>query len=212
MSLNHVIYPLENDDERLNVKFRDVYCDNLLAENISIPFTNIEVRAYEQLSPDVIIAGGQSERSILDTTGAIGTNLILANTVRKGSKYKIYSHGTIETDGANKSFLIKTKLGDAIIEQKTITLPNLNNGSIYEFNGEILLYEIGDAGTSIAKSFFNFSFTDQQGLSENYFIDEINNTTFQTTQDALADVRVQWIDINTGNIFSCHSVEITKIY
>ena len=211
MSLNHIIYPNVADNERLDIKVCDIHCCNIFSEN-PITYFNIEQRNYEQLSPVVDIVGGQPETSIFNLTGALGSNLIPANTVRKGSKYKVYSHGRIETNGANKSFEIKTKLGNAIIETKTITLPNLNNGSIYEFNGEILLYEIGDAGTAIAKSFFNFKFTDQQGLTENYFIDETNSTTFQTTTDAIADITVRWLNGNGGNILSCHSLEFSKIY
>ena len=210
MSLNHLIYPLEEQTERLNIDVCDIHACNIFSDN-PVTYDNIEIRAYEQLSPDVIINGSDGQLTIFNTTGALGSNLIQANTVRKGSKYKVYSHGSIETNGANQQFCIRTKLGNAIIEEQTITLPNLNQGSIYEFNGEILLYQIGDAGTAIAKSFFNFKFTDQQGLTENYFIDETNNPTFQTTVDALADITVEWIDTNTSNIFSCHSLEISKI-
>ena len=211
MSINHIIYPLEEQSERLNIDVCDIHACNIYSDN-PITYDNIEARAYEQLSDDVEINGGDGELNIFNTTGAIGSNLIPANTVRKGSKYKVYSHGRIETNGANQMFIIKTKLGNAIIEEKTITLPNLNNGSIYQFNGEILLYEIGNAGIAIAKSFFNFSFTDQQGLTENYFIDQTNNTTFQTTADAVADITVEWIDTNPANIFNCHSLTFSKIY
>ena len=183
MSINHLIYPLEEQTERLNIDVCDLHCCNIYSDNpIPITYDNLEIRAYEQLSPEVDINGGDGELTIFNTAGALGSNLIKANTVRKGSKYKVYSHGHIETSGSNQQFIIKTKLGTTIIEDKTITLPNLNQGSIYQFNGEILLYEIGDAGTAIAKSFFNFSFTDQQGLTENYFIDETNNTTLQTAE------------------------------
>ena len=75
----------------------------------------------------------------------------------------------------------------------------------------MLIYETGDAGVASVKSFFNFKFTDQQGLSENYFIDNPNTTTFQTTADANFDVTVEWND-NTTNILSCHSVTLEKIY
>jgi len=211
MSLNHLMYPYVPDGERLNIKVCDVHCCNVFSEN-PITFFNIEQRAYEQLSDNVVITGLDAEQSIFNTIGAIGSNIIPANSVRVGSKYKIYSHGEISTNGSNKSFVIKTKLGTAIIETKTITLPNLNNGSYYTFNGEILLYQIGDAGTAIAKSFFNFQFTDQQGLTENYFIDEINNTTFQTTETAQSDITIEWNDNNANNIFNTHSLSFTKIY
>jgi hypothetical protein len=214
MSLNHLMYPYVPDVERLNISVCDVYCCNVFSENPITNFNidNIEQRVYEQLSDNVVVLGTEGEKSIFNTTGAIGSNNIPANTVRVGSKYKIYSHGEIETNGSNQSFILNTKLGTSIIETKTITLPNLNNGSFYELNGDILLYQIGDAGTAVAKSFFNFNFTDQQGLSENYFIDETNNTTFQTTSDANADITINWNNQNVANIFKCHSLSFSKIY
>jgi hypothetical protein len=211
MSLNHLMYPYVPDGERLDIKVCDIYCCNVFSEN-PITYFNMEQRAYEQLSDDVVVLGTEGEKSIFNTTGAIGSNIIPANSVRVGSKYKMYSHGTIETNGANQSFILNTKLGTAIIETTTITLPNLNNGSFYELTGDILLYQIGDAGTAVAKSFFNFNFTDQQGDSKTYFIDETNNTTFQTTADATADITINWNNQNVANIFKCHSLSFSKIY
>lgn len=212
MSLNHIIYPLENQIERLDIDICDLHCCNIYSDN-PVSYDNIEIRAYEQLSPNVIIDGTTgAEQSLFNTTGALGSNLLLANRVRKGSKYKVYSHGSVETNGSNQTFIIRTKLGNVILEQKIITLPNLNQGSLYTFNGEILIYEIGDAGTAISKSFFNFSFTDQQGKTENYFIDQTNNTTFQTTTDATADITVAWDTNNENNILTCHSLSFGVIY
>jgi hypothetical protein len=159
MSLNHLIYPLDDQDERLNIDVCDIYACNIFSDNPPI-YDNIEIRQYEQLSGDVIITGGQPEKSILNTTGAIGSNTLLANTVRKGSKYKIHAHGQIETASANKEFILTTKLGNAILETSTIKLPNLSTGSYWELNGDFLLYEIGNAGTAISKLFFKFDFVD----------------------------------------------------
>lgn len=211
MSLNHIIYPLENQTERLNIDVCDIYACNIFSDNPPT-YDNIEIRAYQQLSGDVIINGGDGETSIFNTTGAIGGKTIPANTVRKGSKYKVYSHGEINTSGANQMFIVKTKLGNAILETSTITLPNLSQGSYYSLVGDILIYEIGNAGTAIAKTFFKFNFTDQQGLEEVKFIDNVNNTTFQTTANADADITIEWLDTNPSNIFNCHSLSFSKIY
>jgi hypothetical protein len=210
MSLNHIIYQLKEQTEKLNIDVCDIHCCNIYSDN-PITYDNIETRLYEQLSEDVIITGNDPESTIFNTTGAIGSNLIKANTVRKGSKYILKSHGQIQTDGANKSFEIKTKLGNAVLESKTITLPNLNQGSYFSINGDILLYQTGNSGIAISKTFLKFEFTDQQGLEEVYFIDETNNTTFQTTSDALLDITIRWIQ-NGANEFNCHSLSISKIY
>ena len=212
MSLNHVIYPLENDDERLNVKFRNVYCDNLLAGNIAQTFNNLRNRTYEQLSPDVLIVGGQGEATLFDLTDALGSNLIPADSTRKGTKYMITSHGTIETAGANNDIILQVKLNTAIMETISITLPNLNNGTYFTFDGEILFYEIGNAGTAVAKSFFKLTITDIQGLSEVTFANGTNNTTVQTTADNLLDMTCEWSSNNSNNIFSTHNIEIARIY
>lgn len=211
MSLNHIIYPLEKQSERLDIDVCKIYCCEIISEN-PITYDNYEQRAYEQLSGDLIVIGGQPETSLFNTTGAIGSNLIPANSVRRGTKYKIYSHGTMETSGANQQFIIKTKLGTAILETETITLPNLNQGSKYELHGDILIYEIGNAGTAIAKTFFNLTFTDQQGLAEARYIDNTNNTTYQTTADALADITIEWVSTSTSDIFNCHSLSFSRIY
>lgn len=211
MSLNHLIYPLEEQTERLDIDVCDIHCCNIYSDN-PITYDNLEIRAYEQLSPDVIITGGNPETTIFNTAGSIGSNLVPANSVRKGTKYKIYSHGEIATSGSNQEFIIKTKLGSAILETETITLPNLSQGSKYSINGDILIYETGNAGTAIAKTFLKFNFTDQQGLEEVKFIDNTNNTTYQTTNDALADITIEWISTSTSNIFNCHSLSFSRIY
>ena len=210
MSLNHLIYPNIPDNERLNISVCDLHCCNVFSENPVI-FQDIPQRIYEQLSPSVDVIQSDGEKSIIDTTGARGSTLFRANTVQTGSKYKLYSHGSIQTNGANKSFIIATKLGNAVLEAKQIILPNLNNGSFYTFNGEMLIYETGNAGTANLKSFFNFAFTDQQGVTENYFIDNTNATTFQTTADANFNITVEWLN-NTTNILSCHSISLERIY
>lgn len=212
MSLNHVIYPVENQDERLNIDVCDIYACNIFSDNPPI-YDNIEIRQYEQLSPNVVISNGDPETSLFNTTGAIGTNLIQANTSRTGTKYKIYSNGKIETAGANKDFIITTKLGTAILESETITLPNLNFGSKYSLNGDILIYQSGNAGTAIAKTFLKFEFTDTQGLEEGYFIDATNNTTFQTTTDEILDITIEWIaPASVSEIFECGSLTFSKTY
>ena len=212
MSLNHLIYPLENDDERLNVKFRNVYCDNLNAGNITQTFNNLRNRTYEQLSPDVLVVGGQGEATLFDLTDALGSNLIPANSTRKGTKYLITSHGDIETVGANNDIILLVKLNTAIMETIAITLPNLTTGTYFTFNGEILFYEIGNAGTAVAKSFFKLTITDIQGLSEVTFANGTNNTTVQTTADNLLDMTCEWSSNNSSNIFSTHNIEIARIY
>ena len=212
MSLNHLLYPLENDDERLNVKFRNVYCDNLLAGNIAQTFNNLRNRTYEQLSGDVLVVGGQGEATLFNLTDALGSNLIPADSTRKGTKYMITSHGNIETVGSNNAIILQVKLNTAIMETITITLPNLNSGTYFTFDGEILFYEIGNAGTAVAKSFFKLTITDIQGLSEVKFANGTNNTTVQTTADNLLDMTVEWSSNNSSNIFSTHNIEIARIY
>lgn len=211
MSLNHIIFPLEEQTERLNIDVCDIHCCSIYSDNPP-SYDNIEIRAYEQLAGDVVVVGGQPETSIFNLTDSIGSNIIPANSVRKGTKYRVYSHGEISTTGANQMFIIKTKLGTAILETETITLPNLNFGSRYEIHGDILIYETGNAGTAVAKTFINLTFTDAQGLGEARYIDNTNNTTYQTTQIANADITIEWLDTNPSNVFNCHSLSFSRIY
>lgn len=173
---------------------------------IQFPVNNSAQRFYEQMVDTVSINGVFPETTIFDTVGAIGRLDILPNITRVGSKYILKAHGTIQSS-ANSRFIIRTKLGTAIIEEQEITLPNLENGSFFELDLELRVKEIGAAGTARIYTFGKFNFIKNNGVATTLFIDDYNNTTYQTTALAEADVTIQWLDANS-NVINFHALSI----
>jgi len=178
-------------------------------EGILFPVNNSSQRFYEQMVDSVSINGNLPETSIFDTTGSIGRLDILPNITRVGSKYNLKAHGIIESS-SNSRFIIRTKLGNAIIEHQEITLPNLESGSFFELDLELRVKAIGDAGTARIYTFGKFNFIKNNGVSTSIFIDDYNNTTYQTTALAEADVTIEWLSANS-NVISFHAVSINML-
>jgi len=200
---------LGENNGMLTTEFASNNRNNLYYMNekgILFPVNNASQRFYEQMVDSVAVNGVSPETSIFDTTGAIGRLDILPNITRVGSKYNLKAHGIIESS-ANSRFIIRTKLGSAVIEQQEINLPNLESGSFFELDLELRVKEIGDAGTARIYTFGKFTFIKNNGVSTTIFIDDYNDTTYQTTSLATADVTIQWLDANSNEI-SFHAVSV----
>jgi len=175
-------------------------------EGILFPVNNASQRFYEQMVDSVEINGVFPETSIFDTIGSIGRLDILPNITRVGSKYNLKAHGIIESS-PNSRFIIRTKLGTAIIEQQEIILPNLETGSFFELDLELRVKAIGDAGIARIYTFGKFNFIKNNGVSTTIFIDDYNDTTYQTTALATADVTIEWLNANSNEI-TFHAVSV----
>ena len=184
----------------------DLYYTN--EQGIQFNLNNAFQRFYTQLSPDVIINYDDAEKSIFDTTNAIGGLQILPNITRVGSVYRSTAHGRIDTSGGNQQIRLKTKLGDAIIEEQSYSLPNLQADSLWKLELELTVYQIGDAGTASIKTFGTMSFVQQNGSTNTFFIDDDNNTTYQTTQLTTADITLELLSVSPGNTLSVHTASV----
>lgn len=212
MSINHILANIP-DEEKLNVKFGDIYYDNLIPAPTAPDYTNLEVRAYEQMAGVIISGTTGAEQSLFYVNpNSIGSNIVPADSVRKGSKYRVYARGNISTDGANQVFLFRTKIGNAVLETQVITLPNLSQGSKWTVTGDILVLQTGNPGVAIAETFLKFEFVDSQGKVEAYYISNTNNSTFQTTTDAPADMTIAWDTNSENNQLSCSALSFSRIY
>ena len=195
MSLNHILNGVVPDEEKLDVKFRNVYYDNLIPAPLApiADYTNLELRLYEQMG-NVIISGitGDEQSLFYVNPNSIGSNIIQANSVRNGSKYRVYARGNVATNGSNQVFTFKTKIGSAILASGLITLPNLTQGSKWTITGEILVVQDGIQNIAIADTFLKFEFSDTQGNEEVKYIQTLNQTTFQTIIDYPLDMTIAW--------------------
>mgnify|MGYP003640347450 CR=1 FL=1 len=239
MSLNHIVYDSVTEDQLLDVEFKAVHLDEVIFKdnlpfsgriqtnpdlnnyntlyfrnesNISTPLNNSLQRYYEQMiEPPLIIDNGDGESSIFNTTDGLGTNYIPEDSARRGSKYHVLAHGNITTSGGLRDITIKSYLGDAIVSEATITLPNLNQGGNWELRGDLVVYATGIPGIAKINTFYRFDFTNNQGLVESSFIDSINNTTYQTTIPGFANITFEWLSLNEGNSLSVRSLSLSAI-
>ena len=175
---------------------------------VLFPVNNSSQRFYEQCVPSVTIGTADGEKSIFDDTDAIGRLDILPNITRIGSKFHLKSHGTIVST-PNSQFILKTKLGTAIIEQQTITIPNVDDG-FFELDMELRVKTIGNSGEASIYTFGKIIFTKTNGTAVTFFINDVNNTTYQTTELAIADVTIEWISLN-GNTFDIQAVSVDML-
>ena len=220
MSLNHILNGVVPDEEKLDVKFGNIYYDNLIPAPAPGPspvmdYTNLELRLYEQMG-NVIISGitGDEQSLFYVNPNSIGTNIIPANSVRNGSKYRVYARGNIATNGSNQVFTFKTKLGSAILATDLISLTNLTQGSKWTITGEILVVQDGTNNIAIADTFLKFEFADTQGNEEVKYIQTLNQTTFQTIIDDPLDMTIAWDPAQGGqnNQLYCSALSFSRIY
>jgi len=195
---------IQTDTSRANRN--DLYYTN--EAKVQFPLNNAFQRFYQQLSPDVTIENSDGERTIFNTTGAIGGLEILPNITRVGSEYRATAHGSIITASGNQILRIKTFLGASEIETATFTLPNLSSGSFWSMDLQLLVYQIGNAGTALIKTFGKFDFTSNNGSTTTLYIDDSNNTTYQTTALATANITFEWLSINVGNVIKVHTASV----
>jgi len=184
----------------------DLYYTN--EQSIQFPVNNAFQRFYTQLSPDVIINYDDGERTIFNTTNSIGVLQILPNITRIGSVYRVTAHGRISVSGGNQQIRLKTKLDNSIIEEQSYSLPNLQTDSLWKLELELTVYQIGNVGTASIKTFGTMSFVQQNGSTNTFFIDDDNNTTYQTTQLATADITLEWLSVSPGNTLSVHTASV----
>jgi len=122
-----------------------------------------------------------------------------ANTTRKGSMFQITFSGNITLASSNQSLEVSVYLGNIEIVKKTVTPPNQVSTTPFRFNLEQTVRKIGGPGTAEIVSFSEFSTTDIQGNSKIFYLDNINNTTYETTSTLNGFVKFRWISNNAGN-------------
>ena len=184
--------------------------NNLYYKNDSgvvFPVNNSYQRFYEQLSDSVNIVFADGEKSIFNTTNSIGRLTILPDITRRGSRFQLKAHGIIEASPSNKSFTLRTYLGESVIEEDIILLPNLPNGSYFDMTLDMLVYDIGGTGEASIKTFGRFEFISNNGNPIVKLLDAENSTTYQTTQEAEANVSIEW-NQESSSVISFHEVSI----
>lgn len=140
MSLNDLsaVNPKITDESRLDIKVGNIDCLSVI---------NSEIRQYQQR--DFKLNSGTGQLSLIDTTNAIGSTTIPANTLKNGSKIKIRAFCTINYSANNLFNLYFRANGVRYIVDNNFQLSNtyLANSTLYiehdilfRFGSTVLVY------------------------------------------------------------------------
>lgn len=171
------------------------------------PMNSAMQRLYLGLDDIVIADSITTPVDLLTYTNYAGFPVIReGNTTRKGSTFEIKFCGSLNLNSANKQIEISVYLGAIEVTKKTITLPNQTGATPFRFHLEQCVREIGAPGTAEIVSSAEFSTTDIQGNNHVYYLDSINNTTYETTSTLPGYVRFRWVSTGNGNSITIRCV------
>jgi len=176
---NYLFFRNETSEVPLNASLQRLYTN---LEDITIPGSNTNL-------VDLITYNNYAGLPIVRQAG----------TTRRGSMFQITFSGNITLASSNQSLEISVYLGNIEIVKKTVTLPNQTSTTPFRFNLNQCVREIGPAGTAEIVSFSEFSTIDIQGGSKIFYLDNINDTTYETTSTLNGFVKFRWISNNAGN-------------
>lgn len=169
--------------------------------NIYTPLNASFQRFYEQFNAVTAIPSGVGVQTDLVSNGnSLGSFILPPNNLRRGSIYRVKATGNIDTANTNKILKFRFFQGAILVsETPNILLPNLQAGSTWRLELELFNVQIGAPGTASISSSGVFDFIDSPtgNVTRISFSGE-NNTTYDTTIQALAKITAEWISQNAG--------------
>ena len=203
MSLNH-IQTLISDDEAFDVKFKDVYCDNVYSNNDPVSTTSTYKRKYQQFSE--VTVGGNTETSILDATSSIGDFSLSDYNV--GTRYEFSTDGDFSTQSANKELTIKVMIGPLVVFASILTIPHTVGG--HNLTGYLLTEQVGSAGVARLSGSFVTKFNSSSGDNTEYISNFLNGVDYQTVNPENLNITVQWTDV-TGHSITYRNFKLDRV-
>lgn len=177
-----VLFQLDNSNGDLVFRDREGVLHNL---------TQTSSLVFQNLSDVTITSVG--EESLVDA-GGLGSVTRFANTSRVGTNGTFKCFGRISTANPNEDIKFRFKLlPNTITETDIINLTNLNSGdNLFEVTVNFTVRATGSAGSAALQAFGTFLFTRNNGVTQTYILEDLNNTTYDTTSTADFDVTSEW--------------------
>ena len=172
-------------------------------QNIYNPISNAKQRIYQQLAPNFQIT--DTPQSLYNYTERIGSRLINKNTLRRGSVLELNGYGHIITSSGNQVINFQFDFGVINIFNESFVLPNLPNGSDYEYRIECTCYSFG-LETDIA-THGSFQFIDTQGQTRTFYVD--SDISIDSTEDNVLNLIAYWN--NSGQTLTVYRNNIYKV-
>jgi hypothetical protein len=154
------------------------------------------------------------EQELTNVTNARGTLYRVANTAQIGGCSRLDAHGNF-TCASGKTLKITWKLGNNILgttEEMNMT-KNYNNMG-WHLQLIWVVRALGDAGTaSLSTTGYMTWLNKQLGESEEYDLNAINNTTYDTTSTQTFNLVAEWSSGTTASdIITLENCVITKLF
>ena len=207
MSLNHILKDVVPDDEKLDVKFKDVYCENLYATNQPEPPVvdgNFYERKYQQFTETV--ATQDTPVSIINTTSSIGNYLL--DDFKVGTRYEFSTQGDYLCQTGNAVY-ITIKVGNLTLFSITNTIQTTVGG--HKLSGHLIIEQIGGAGVAIILGGYEHTFSSSTAGTTTTFISSFfNDTTFSTLTDQYLGISANWTT-SAGHIIGFRDLKLDRV-
>lgn len=152
---------------------------------------------YSQIA-NKVLSNSTTETSMFNDTGARGTRVIPADTLKVGDIIKIKSYGLLGSTGTPSSTL-KVKMNSVELLGNTMAITTATQGLHFDFESFLVIRAIGATGkiTGYTKTFFKALDSVTAGLSR--VIQTSGDVTINTTIDQTIDVTYKWSVASTLN-------------
>lgn len=190
MSINHIIRSSVADTEKLDVKFKDVYCDNVYESN-PLAHNSKYTRQYQQLG--VTSAISDTETQILNPLGgSIGDYLLAEYNV--GTRHEFYSQGDYTATGTS-DLSIFIRIGPVLVFATQVPVPYTVGG--HSLSGYLQNIQTGVAGVAKLSGGVTLTFdSGSSSITRNFSF--TNDTTYQTENAEYLNITAKW-STATGN-------------
>ena len=163
---------------------------------------------YSQIA-QVTISNTVVETTLIDITGAVGTLSIPANTMRVGSTSKFFIAGLIDTTSASQDITLRIKSGTTTLSTFAVTTgTNLNAGSSFTLEGNILVRTIGVTGSIITSAMFAAGNTGNQSFTRN----NITTGVIDTTAINTFEFTVEWAIASVNNTITSQIISTQNVF
>ena len=208
MSLNHILKDVVPDDEKLDVKFKDVYCENLYATNQPEPPVvdgNFYERKYQQFTETG--ASQDAPVSIFNTSSSIGSFLL--QDFKVGTRYEFSTQGDYVCQ-AGDEVQITIKVGTLVVFSIINIIPTTVGG--HKLKGHLIIEQIGGAGVAIILGGYEHTFSSSTAGTTTTFISSFfNDTTFSTLTDQYLGISANWTTPGPGHTLGFRDLKLDRV-
>jgi len=166
---------------------------------------------FAQTADSVPVTATSVESNLIGT--GVGTLSVPANAFSIGDSFTANLGGIISNVGsATLRIRVKTTDGVLLADTGVVALDATTNKN-WRLNINFTIRTLGSATNASIVSIGTFSYIKNNGTNfEGFVLDNVNNTTFDTTISNTLIITAQWNTNNAGNSIYSNNFVLTKIY